>query len=391
MPIILALMLVMIWAQVISSIYALINPFIEEMWDIQQYNVAYYWAVASVERAELTLKKHTAWFEGSWWWLGNNNFWPTTDFSNIDKKYFWFLAFTGNGYGMYWDIKNLNKDWMVPEPWKWDLDPDVSSWNNYYKLTFDQAIQIALYKDDQSWIDGYYTWYTVLTNIKPANSLDVSIRVPQKLYNSTGYDNKVWWDALDAGSNKIDLDWDEITNDIIVNWSLFWLTWSTQFTVFPSINLSWTNIVADNDTSIREDVINWYNSTEYNVKFVTTPGNKDTNPIEVWTHKQNIKEFNESPEWVIWTWFNMVLWTDGSTTKMHAKFSLVNLLKYDNDKVYPYLEIKITNDIGAIPKPLPDTYFHILWEWKVGKYDVRIKIAKPIFETTAASDFTVLF
>jgi len=383
MPIILALMLIMIWAQVISSIYALINPFIEEMGDIQQYNVAYYGAIASVERAELTLRNHTAWFEWSWWWLGNNTFWPTTDFSNIDKKYFWFLAFTGNGYWMYWNIKNLNSWWVVPAPWKWDLDPDVSSWNNYYKLTFDQAIQIALYKDE-SGISKYYTWYDSLTDIKPTQSLAVSIQVPQKLYNE--YTNWAWLKALDINT---DLDWDEINNDIIVNRSLFWLTWDTQFTIFPSINLSWTNQLADNDTSIREDVIN-ANSLP-NIKFDTT--SKDTNPIEQSTsspgHIQNVDKFNQSPEDAVSTWFNIVLNDpNNNISKMYAKFSLVNLLKHDEWEIYPYLEIKIENNSS---KPLPDTYFHILWEWKVGKYDVRIKISKPVFDTTAASDFTVLF
>jgi hypothetical protein len=54
------------------------------------------------------------------------------------------------------------------------------------------------------------------------------------------------------------------------------------------------------------------------------------------------------------------------------------------------LEVKVSNNTTS-NKSLPDTYFYVTGEWKVWQYDVRIKISKPVFETTAASDFTVLF
>jgi hypothetical protein len=46
---------------------------------------------------------------------------------------------------------------------------------------------------------------------------------------------------------------------------------------------------------------------------------------------------------------------------MHAKFSLVNLLKYSEDQVYPYLEVKVSNNTTS-NKSLPDTYFYVTGE-----------------------------
>jgi len=387
MPILLALMIVAIWAQVIAWIYALINPFNEQMKDIQQYNQAYYWAIAGIERAELALKKHTAGFEWSGWWINWNTYWPSSDFKNINKKYFWPLAYSGYWYGSFWEIKNLSEDWIIPLPGKWNLDSDVSTGNDYYQLTFDKSFQVALYKDE-SWKDTYYTGYSSLTDIKIDSSLDVSIRVPQKLYDV--YTQWAGGNALDE-NNNIDLDWDDVVDDIIVNRSLFGYTWDTQYTIFPSINISWDNTVDTDDTAIREDVINAYSSSsEYNIKYNISPA-WDTNPCEVWTHTQNVTEFNQSPEDAVSTWFDIAIAGD-DVHEVNAKFSLVNLLKFSDEKVYPYLEIKVRNNTTLnTNKPLPDKYFYIKWEWKLWQYDVRIKISKPVFDTTAASDFTVLF
>jgi len=384
MPIIFALMIVMIWAQVISWIYAVITPFMKEMWEIQNYNRAYYGAIASVERAELVLRKHTAWFEGSWWVINKTTYWPNSDYDFVNKKYFWLLGMTWNNYGIFWQIKNLSKSWVIPEAWKWDLDPDISSWNNFYRLPiFYNSLQVALYKDESN-KTKYYTWYSSLTNIIPSSSFDVQIRVPQKICHKFNNDIDCSNNTSDGLDDITDLDRDGITNDIIVNRSLFWYTWNQQFTIFPTTSISWDNSVNDDDTNIREDVINQWNNN-YNIKF--NINGSDTNPIEESNpaHNQNISKFNQSPEDLIATWFDNVF--SNNVTKLHAKFSAVNLLKYSEDKIYPYLEIKVKNNNWAIP----DKYFYITWEWKVGKYDVRIKISKPVFETTAASDFTVLF
>ena len=380
-----ALVLVTIWVSVISWVYWIINPFTQELWNIQRYNIAWYWAIASIERAELVLRWHIAWFEWSWGWLGWNTYWNESDYKDIqNKKYRWWLSFTWVWNWIFWKIENMT-DWIIPATGQGDLDPDISSGNDYKKLTFDKSLQYAFYKDTTTNTDWYYTWVEDgnIDNIKIdwLNGLKISIRVPQKLYNK--YDAWAWWNALDVNSDK-DLDWDWVNDDIIVNRSLFWYTGDDQFTIFPSINLNVDgDAPADNDTAIRETVINHYVDNN-NVVFNTSTSTKDTNPCSD-NDTANVIEFNQSPDWAVSTGFDVVL-NNANISKMHLKLSLVNYLRYSDNEVYPYLEVRL-----EAWTPIPDLDFHILWEGKVSEYDVKIILTKPVFETTAASDFTVLF
>jgi len=195
MPILMALILVMIGSAVISGIYAVLHPFVNDLWNIQRYNMAYYGAIAWIERAELVLRWHTAGFEWSGGFINKNTYWPDVDFNSntIKKEYFWLLAMTGNNNWFFWKITNLTKS--IPAPWMWDLDPDVSSGNDYVRLTFNRSLQVALYQDttEKEW---YYTGYKDdnIENINPSNALNINIRVPQKLYKIYA---PAWWNALD--------------------------------------------------------------------------------------------------------------------------------------------------------------------------------------------------
>jgi len=407
MVLFIALILVIIWASIMAWVYSVINPFVNELWNIQRYNQAYYGAIASVERAELVLRWHIAGFEWSWGWLWDDNYWNDSDHNSdlIKKEYFEKLAMKNIGNWIFWSIKNMT-NWTVPEPWKWDLDPDISSGNNFYKLTFDHSLQFAFY-NDVTWTGKYYTGVedTNINQIKIDDNVNVSIRAPFKLvkkYNDGTSDNRDSSRLILDKNGDNDLDGDGINDDIIVNRTIFWNTWDTQFTIFPSINVD-DNKPADNDTSIREDVINGYvnNTTDshINVKFDTSTSSKDTNPVnaskratlDVSEHNTNVDKFNQSPDDAVKTGFNIVF-NSNNITDVNLKFSLVNLLKYDNTHVYPYLEVKLlAKDSFGNPLPIPDQYFHILGEGKVVDYDVKILISKPVFDTTAASDFTVLF
>jgi len=287
MVLFMALVLVIIWASIMAWVYWVINPFVAELWNIQRYNQAYYGAIAGVERAELVLRGHEAWFEWSGGWINGNTYGNQSDYDKIiSKQKFGFLAFTGFWNWVFWQIKSMTQ-WVVPEPWKWNLDPHLSIDNDYEKLTFDKALQYALYEDTTS-SSGYYTWVTDsnIHNIKINWELNVSIRVPFKLacsYNNWWSCNSSSWDSNWTLLDNIgqDLDDDEVKDDVVVNRSLFGYTWDVQFTVFPSINLNEDGTApADNDTSIREDVINYYvTATEgNNLKYDTNT--KDTNPVE---------------------------------------------------------------------------------------------------------------
>ena len=406
MVLFIALVLVIIWASIMAWVYSVINPFVNELWNIQRYNQAYYGAIASVERAELVLRGHTAWFEWSWGWVGNNNYGNDSDHNSnlINQKYFWKLAMKSFWNGIFWSIKSMT-NWIVPEPWKWNLDPDVSSGNNFEKLTFDHSLQFAFYQD-QSPKEDYYTWVSSsnIHFIKVPNNIYVSIRAPFKLvkrYNTWSSDDRDSSRYILDKDGDIDLDGDGVKDDIIVNRTINWSTWGNQFTIFPSINInSSTNEPADNDTAIREDVINWYVNTTWNLIFRTDGTNTNkSNPCaaskwgntDVSPHEDNVDKFNQSPDGAVKTWFNVVF-NSNNVTWVTLKFSLVNLLKYDNEHVYPYLELKLTaKQSSNSTVSIPDLNYHIVGEGKVMDYNVKILITKPVFNTTAASDFTVLF
>ena len=404
MAIFIALVIIMIWASMLAWIYALINPFTQQLGSIQRYNVAYYGAIASVERAELVLRWHKAWFEWSWWFIDKETFWNSSDYQDsiIKKQYYWQLALTGIWNWIFWKITSMTSGDVIPEPGHWDLDPDISSWENYNKLTFAKALQFAFYEDitDKDW---YYTWVTNdnIQDIGLSNNLNISIRVPLKLvckYKNISDCSRNNVDKQLDANNNIDLDWDWVIDDIIVNRSLFGYTWDQQFTIFPSINVNSDNTVADDDTAIREKTINNYNpNNTNNVIFDTNSSDKDTNPTTTNNGSDyNVTWFNESPDGAVDTWFDNVLDNNSDTvsnaqannevSEVNLKLSLVNYLEYEEGEMYPYLEVKV-NAWTSIPWK----NFNIVGEWKAWAYDVKIMIKKPIFNSSAASDFTVLF
>ena len=393
MAIFIALIIVMIWASLLASIYALINPFTQQLGSIQRYNVAYYGAIASVERAELVLRWHKAWFEWSWWFIDKETFWNSSDYQDsiIKKQYYWQLALTGIWNWIFWKITSMTSGDVIPEPGHWDLDPDISSWENYNKLTFAKSLQFAFYKDiTSSW--WYYTWVSNdnIQDIGLSSNLKVSIRGPLKLVKR--YSGTYNWTILNY--DNVDLDWDWVADDIIVNRSLFGYTWDQQFTIFPSINVNSNNTVAADDTTIRESSINQYLQPGYENNIVFDTSSKDTNPNTVRT--ENVDKFNESPDGAVDTWFDNVLnnnsdkvsyaQSNNKVSEVNLKLSLVNYLEYDEGEMYPYLEVKV-NAWASIPWK----NFNIVGEWKAWAYDVKIMIKKPIFNSSAASDFTVLF
>jgi hypothetical protein len=66
-----ALVLLITGMGIMFSLYSLFLPFIQDLGDIKGYNVAYYGAVSSLERAHLVLRYQDGGFEGSGGWLGN--------------------------------------------------------------------------------------------------------------------------------------------------------------------------------------------------------------------------------------------------------------------------------------------------------------------------------
>jgi hypothetical protein len=59
MLIIFVVILMVVGLTILGVLHSLFFPFLEQLSDIKQYNIAYYGAVSSVERGMLALRYHT--------------------------------------------------------------------------------------------------------------------------------------------------------------------------------------------------------------------------------------------------------------------------------------------------------------------------------------------
>ncbi len=359
-----SIVLLVLWTTLMMNIYSVFNPFIENLWDIKDYNIAYYWALSSVERAELSLRHHEAWFEWTWGWIGGTNLWPASDYNDKDD-------FDKAWKRQNWMYRNISSriSWnAIPETWNSNIEPALrwADSEDYNKLDYNMSEEFLLYYDDSSYTWNSY-WKDPL-NIKQTEpkSIEIDLRLPPEIE-----------DKLGSLADGIDIDWDWITNDIIVNRSLFGndQDWD-KFQVIPTISVDYENSNIDNsDTAIRENIV--WDTMNFWPDFTPNNNSDDTYLSSHNILPENSSFSGENFEYVFsnWTW-------------LHLKLSLVNLMKDLSDNLYPFLEYKITLDTT---KKISDRFFHINGFGKIWKYKVKIKIDKPVVESSASSDFTIIF
>jgi len=168
-------------AAISYNIYSIFSPYYETLKDIKEYNIAYYGAIAGVERAQLVLKFRKAGFEGSGGWIWNNNFWPNSD-SKIDN--FSFLSKTNNW--LYRQITSRVR--TIPESWKWNIEKQLQyTWNQFWwpskdfnKLEYNLSEQFALFLDNCNTENNYY--FPTCGNLSSiTDSIKITLRLPQKI------------------------------------------------------------------------------------------------------------------------------------------------------------------------------------------------------------------
>lgn len=382
MLIAITLVLITIWIAFVTNMYAIINPFVTNIWDIKNYNIAYYGAISSVERAKLVLKYHQPWFEWSGWWLWTTAIWPWSDKINT-----WFSLISSQNNWMWYDIKSILTGWSIPQAWNWNIDIELrGTWSeNYNKIEYKIAEEFAIDIDNTRNSSKYYTWdITWLASnqiFSWSSIISGSVRLPPKVYSS--FSNQ-------GLCTTCDLDNDGIWNDSILNWSIFWNYNSQNFTILPNISVNYgTNTVNTDDTNIREDVINdWTNNLLF-----TNNKNPIFKPATVPAREYNNITQNVIPPSLDLTWKNFrEILTNATVTWVHLKFSLLNLLKNTNDQLYPFVEYRFQiMDGSGNPINIPDRFYHIYGNSKVWKYNVQIKLDTPISNTDSSSDFAILF
>ncbi len=358
-------------AAISYNIYSIFSPYYETLKDIKDYNIAYYWAIASIERAQLVLKFRKAWFEWSGWWIWNTNFWPNSD-QKIENL--WFLSKQNN-----WTYRQIkSRVSSIPEPWKWNIEQQLQyTWDNYWwnskdfnKLEYNLPAQFALFLDNCSDNNSFYKqscW--TLQNI--SDTINIILRLPPKIKNNL-------WDLNETE----DIDWDWISNDVIVNRSLFGSGNGQEYSIFPTISVDYDNNSVNNDDSaIREDIINKVDTILWfpNIIF--------------WNNKNPVRNTNPSYHNIIppdhpFSWKNFTdIFSNSENT--YLKLSIVNLMQTSDWNIYPFLEYKLYPSTTSTT--LSDRFFTIKWVWIVWNYKVEIIIKKPILKSSTASDFAIIF
>lgn len=395
MIILIALIIVSIWWALVFSVYSIFAPFIENFWNVRNYNIAYYWAVASLERWHLALRYREAWFQWSGWWIWNDNFWPQSD-----ARFTWYKRLSDQNNWTYWEILSISR-WSIPHSWEWNVEIRLQyNWSsywwpseNYNVLSYSRVEEFNLFRDATTTdIYTYGLWWTTPIWV---DVISWSIRIPPMLY-------ELRW-VLDANDALIcdicDFAWDWIPNDIMVSWSLNWADWSWPFSIIPTVTVdySWATVLPQ-DSLIRRDIINYVMEDEFSHNSNLYFWNNN-NPV-FWplvSLREDLLSWHSTmPNNHAFKYSNFVdIFNDSLSrwvSSLKLRMFVVNLLQTNSWMIYPFLEYRLEFlDNSWNPVDLPSRNYDISWYWIVWDYKVQIYQAKSTSDSTSWWDFVILF
>ena len=394
MLLVIVITLIAIGAVIVGALYSSILPFFAILGSTANYNIAYYGAIASTERALLSVRYHQPWYEGRGGFSGGNALSGViTDlvphaFGNINL----------NNNRMTWAITSLTQG-LIPAASGGDVE-SLLQWTGsteFNMLTYDGVIQLPLYKDAAlTSAERYISWW--VTTVTAPNDIYVqgTLRLPPKILAS------FLWADLDTSD---DLDQDNIKDDIIVNWGLQGTNSlnSQTFSIIPTISVNYNQEtpIYEFENAIRESHVNFVSDsigTNTPNFFMGEPGgsyefNVITQPTVALS---SLTQHNAVPanEQVVRAWSGFsVLLNEPTLEAPSLTLNLVNKLSSTIDQVFPFLEYQIkVCEIGiGCNVPISDRYFHIDGMGKVGEYEVHIKLDKSVNKKDNTSDFAIVF
>ncbi len=371
-----------IWVGIVGSLYASINPFIYRLWNVANYNVAYYWAMMWAERWLLALKFHDAGFE----WISGILTGNKTD--NIrSMTWYEFWRFTEDATSDAYR-KITSRVQSIPAPGKGDVEslfasPDSKDYN---MLTYMDGLELPLYIDNTK---DPKIFYTQGADIQPLDvwgstlSLQWKFRLPPKIQT------ELWGSWLDVSQ---DIDDDTIGDDVVVNWGLQGIDANNNdevFSIFPTLKNDfsrWEPLYAY-DNAIRESVINDGNiqnniDTSVNSFSLPSAGNSVGNALTANNTLPLDSSFIDMP-------LNDVL---TSAIKPYLTFSITNRMQTTDRNIYPFLERQLKAcTMSNCDVTLPNRFYSLQWVWVVKDYTVHIYIHKPVRKSSNTANFTIIF
>lgn len=376
---VLILLFILLW--VLASTYSVFAPFSQNIWDVVDFNSAYYGAIAGVERANLILKYKQPGFEWSGWYFWTTKFGPPSDYITGA-----FGSVSTGSNGISWQITSRTN--TIPSSGDGNVDALLASSDsrNYNQLPYFTTERIALDYDNSASNQDAYTWTTSISYFR-WGSFSGYFRLPPKVKTAFSDAWLCWTDT--AGC---DLDGDETYDDVAINRKLKWSYNWTLFSILPNSDINVTSgynqVIANKDTMLRESIVD---TNSWAVYFGKNNVNYYFNPILKYTlntlTKHNVISSDPSVmESIAYDSATTSILNNNLTKDLEFSFGVVNLLYSTNNNIYPFLEYQIS--FGA---PIPNRFYTIEWKSLVGNYNVRIIMKKSTTSDSQIGDFTVVF
>lgn len=362
------LVLLVVAVGILASVYSIFFPFMQNLWTVQQYHAAYYGAVSSIERAELTLKYRDPGFVGSGWSTLDGCYGPPSD-CTMDM-------FVGS-QGLWREINSRTT--IIPAKGEWNTQPMFadSDSDNYNTLWYTDLETFLLSYDATVNGDLYYTWVSDIVYFSGDGVVGV-FRLPPKILSGFG-----WADVgllCDSAQGDCDPDSDGLYNDPAVAWSMEWLYNWDDFKIFPTVGMfyySGMQVDESKDNVIRESLINESSSIAFAKSFTPIENGADL-------LKHNVVGSDAGD--IETLKFSDIFISTSKFSDLRISFGAANFFRTFVGAIYPYLEYQFT-----FPQAIADRFYTIQWHSRVGEYDVQIILKKPTVEGTVGGDFTVVF
>lgn len=370
MLVMLILILLLVWAAAVWTIYSGFSIFYSNFSETENYHRAYYASISALERWELAVKQHEPWYIWSggfinWVWTWSRQNWWS------DKNLSWFSYLWNNAKDttVFWTVNSRTN--RIPAISGWDVEPMLSATDssNYNKMDYENAEVFLLYYDKST---NPYGQASIQKS--SVSSITWIIRLPALL------SSKFW--KLDTNKALVWLSGSLPPDDAIVDWQIRWEYNNTPFTVYSTQGIAFggntPKVDAKKDTVFRESDINEPLKFEF----------KKKNPIKNPTSRgSNISELT-----VISQNENIIKSLDFSTifgyNSGQLRFALLNLLQWTWNNIYPFLEYYVDFGNNAI---VPDKYYTINAEWEYKDFKVNTIIKKPTVKESILWSFTSIF
>lgn len=375
MLLVLVIILVLIWAAVISSIYSNFLVFYSNFSESENYHKAYYNSIAALERAELVTKQRAPWFIWSGWRILWESKWSYEWSDQIIDDNFSYLSDENirNQTTIYRDINSRTT--RIPSLWNWDVESMLAAWdsNNYNMMDYDNSQIFLLYYDKAQWNPYAKTsctnWWSCYQS--DPDNINGIIRLPWYMHTP--------WKFSDLDTQKeLVSGWP--WNDTIVDRQVRGKFLDSTFTIYSSQKVVWKQIIEGDNTFRESDINGWLNFKFWKSRDPTQKSS-NSSPTIISQRESEIRYDSENSP----TKFSRIF--KSNYEQKQLRFSLLNLLKTNEWMIYPFLEYYV--DFWW--KDVSDKYFNIKAEWDFGDYKIRTIIWKPTIKESVLWSFTSIF